>query len=86
MEGEGVLGLEEKITVSKALAESSNFREYKTKLQIPPRYSRPVVSIWDLSPPAQIQMPSQLKNTQTSHLINVSLIASNNLPINMEPP
>ena len=39
----------------------------------------------DLSPPAQLQMPSQLMNTQNI-LPDVSLIASTNLPLNMEPP
>ena len=79
------LGLEKKTTVSKALAESSNFGENKTEIEVPPWCSRPIVSIWDLSlpvqkpstptyardlsPPAQLQMPSQLKNTQTSHLM-----------------
>ena len=40
----------------------------------------------DLSPPAQLQMPSQLRILKTSRLINISLNASKNLPINVEPP
>ena len=45
----------------------------------------PPTSARDLTPPAQLQMPSQLKNTQNIPP-NVSLIASTNLPLNMKSP
>ena len=40
----------------------------------------------DLSPPAQLQVSSQQKNTQNIPPDYVSLIASTNLPISMKPP
>ena len=50
-----------------------------------PRNLPPPTSVRDLPPPAQLQMPSQLKNTQNIPP-NVSLVASTNLPLNMKPP
>ena len=65
------LGLEKKTMVSKALAESSDFRENKIELQVLPDTPgmlhlpgtyHPLPR--KLPPAVQLQMPSQLKNTQ----------------------
>ena len=77
------LGLEKKTTVSKALAESSNFRENKTELKVPPWCSGPVASTCDLSPLPKTSHP--LFNYKC-HLITQNVLPDEHFPYRFHKP